>query len=110
MFRTFNVIGSKGGSNAGWRTRPQFDPDQADALFYPRYACETVRSHFWMGYWILKMNRIRWRIKADAAREQYCDVSLSTREAAARAAVRGTTAPSACESAVSALAGSGSVA
>ena len=33
-----------------------------------------------MGYWILKMNRVRWRIKADAARKQYSDLSLSKQE------------------------------
>ena len=87
-------------------------------VFYPRYAWETVRSHFWMGYWILKMDRVRRRIKGDANRRQYTDLSLSgqegeydalslftetrggqgavakkRQEAAARAAVRAATPP-----------------
>ena len=48
------------------RDRRPTMPARAPLVFYPRYAWETVRSHFWMGYWILKMNRVRWRIKADA--------------------------------------------
>jgi len=93
-------------------------PRESALVFYPRYAWETLRSHFWMGYWILRMNNVRRRIKADARRRQYSDVSLSAqdaefealslftqtrggedavakrrREAAARAAVRGGARP-----------------
>ena len=32
-------------------------PRENPLVFYPRFAWETVRSHFWMGYWILKMNQ-----------------------------------------------------
>jgi hypothetical protein len=56
-------------------------PRESALVFYPRYAWETVRSHFWMGYWILKMNNVRRRIKADPARKQYSDISLSTQDA-----------------------------
>ena len=62
------------------RDRRPTMPRESALVFYPRYAWETVRSHFWMGYWILKMNRVRWRIKADAARKQYTDLSLSRQE------------------------------
>src|SRR5262249_58238880 len=48
--------------------------------FYPRYAWETVRSHFWMAYWILRMNHVRRRIKADQARKQYTDLALAGQE------------------------------
>ena len=60
------------------RDRRPTMPRESALVFYPRFAWETVRSHFWMGYWILKMNRVRWRIKADAERKQYTDLSLST--------------------------------
>jgi len=33
-----------------------------------------------MGYWILKMDRARRRIKADAGRRQYTDLALSGQE------------------------------
>jgi hypothetical protein len=62
------------------RDRRPTMPRESALVFYPRYAWETVRSHFWMGYWILKMNRVRWRIKADSARKQYSDLSLSKQE------------------------------
>ena len=48
------------------RDRRPTMPRENPLVFYPRYAWETVRSHFWMGYWILKMDRSRRRIKADA--------------------------------------------
>jgi hypothetical protein len=56
-------------------------PRESALVFYPRYAWETLRSHFWMGYWILRMNNVRRRIKADARREQYTDIALSTHDA-----------------------------
>ena len=116
------------------RDRRPTMPRENALVFYPRFAWETVRSHFWMGYWILKMNRVRWRIKADTKRKQYTDLSLSTQnegefdalslftetrggqgavakkrqQAAARAAVRAAPVQSARESAVSALPRTGS--
>jgi len=33
-----------------------------------------------MGYWILKMDRVRRRIKGDAGRRQYTDLALSGQE------------------------------
>jgi hypothetical protein len=53
-------------------------PRESMLVFYPRFAWDTVRSHFWMGYWILRMNRVRRRIHADVARRQYTDLALST--------------------------------
>ena len=115
------------------RDRRPTMPRESALVFYPRYAWETVRSHFWMGYWILKINRVRWRIKKDAARRQYTDLSLSKeegeydalslftetrggqgavakkrQEAAARAAVRGASAPAVRPASVSALPRTGS--
>src|SRR4029079_13877771 len=55
-------------------------PRESALLFYPRYDWETVRSHFWMGYWIFRMNLVRWRIKGDAGRKHYTDISLSGQE------------------------------
>ena len=60
------------------RDRRPTMPRESALVFYPRYAWETVRSHFWMGYWLLRMNRARWRIKADAKRKAYTDLALST--------------------------------
>lgn len=40
-------------------------PRESMLVFYPRFAWDTVRSHFWMGYWILRMNSVRRRIHAD---------------------------------------------
>ena len=53
-------------------------PRESMLVFYPRFAWDTVRSHFWMGYWILRMNGVRRRIYADVARRQYTDLALST--------------------------------
>ncbi|MGE0851795.1 MAG: radical SAM protein [Hyphomicrobiaceae bacterium] len=55
-------------------------PRENPLIFYPRYLWETTRSHFWMGYWILRMNNVRRRIKKDAKRRQYTDLSLSTQD------------------------------
>jgi hypothetical protein len=55
-------------------------PRENPLTFYPRYAWETVRSHFWMAYWILRMNRVRGRIKADQARQHYTDLALAGHE------------------------------
>jgi len=102
------------------RDRRPTMPRESPLIFYPRYAWETVRSHFWMAYWILRMNHVRWRIKADQTRKQYTDLALAgqegefealslftetrggqgavakkRQEAAARAAVRAGAAPTA---------------
>jgi hypothetical protein len=60
------------------RDRRPTMPRENPLVFYPRYAWETVRSHYWMAYWILRMNRARRRIKADAKRNAYTDLALST--------------------------------
>jgi len=62
------------------RDRRPSMPRESPFTFYPRYAWETVRSHFWMAYWILRMNRVRRRIKADQARKQYTDLALAGQE------------------------------
>jgi hypothetical protein len=59
------------------RDRRPSMPRESPLTFYPRYAWETVRSHFWMAYWILRMNQVRRRIKADQARKQYTDLALA---------------------------------
>jgi hypothetical protein len=53
-------------------------PRESMLAFYPRFAWETVRSHFWMAYWIVRMNRVRRRIYADVRRRQYSDLALLT--------------------------------
>jgi hypothetical protein len=62
------------------RDRRPTMPRESALVFYPHYAWETVKSHFRMGYWILKMDRARRRIKADAGRRQYTDLALSGQE------------------------------
>ena len=62
------------------RDRRPSMPRESPFTFYPRYAWETVRSHFWMAYWILRMNRVRRRIKADQGRKQYTDLALAGQE------------------------------
>jgi hypothetical protein len=52
-------------------------PRESMLVFYPRFAWETVKSHFWMAYWILRMNSVRRRIKGDARRREYTDLALS---------------------------------
>jgi hypothetical protein len=44
--------------------------------FYPRFAWQTLRSHFWMGYWLLRMEAMRQRIKRE--RKRYADLALQT--------------------------------
>jgi hypothetical protein len=46
--------------------------------FYPRFAWQTLRSHFWMGYWLLRMEVIRQRIKLDPKHKDYADLALQT--------------------------------
>ena len=53
-------------------------PLESMLTFYPRFAWETIRSHFWMAYWIFRLNRVRRRIYADVTRRQYTDLALST--------------------------------
>jgi len=53
-------------------------PMERMLVFYPRFAWETIRSHFWMAYWFLRMNNARRRIHADARSRQYSDQSLAT--------------------------------
>ena len=53
-------------------------PLESMLTFYPRFAWETIRSHFWMAYWIIRLNRVRRRIYADGTRRQYTDLALST--------------------------------
>jgi hypothetical protein len=53
-------------------------PLESMLTFYPRFAWETIRSHFWMAYWIICLNSVRRRIYADGTRRQYTDLALST--------------------------------
>src|SRR5262245_32460988 len=59
------------------RDRRPSMPRESPLVFYPRYIWETARSHFWMAYWILRMNQVRWRIKGHQARKQYTDLALA---------------------------------
>ena len=55
--------------------RPGFARESMLA-FYPRYAFETLRAHFWMGYWLIRMARVRRRINHDPHRKAYFDLAL----------------------------------
>ena len=44
--------------------------------FYPRFAFETLRAHFWMGYWLVRMAVIRRRINHGLDRKAYADLAL----------------------------------
>ncbi len=57
--------------------RPSFARESMLA-FYPRYAFETLRAHFWMGYWLLRMALVRRRINRDPNRKAYSDLALET--------------------------------
>ena len=46
--------------------------------FYPRFAWDTLRSHFWMGYWLLRMEAMRQRIKLNSKHKDYADLALQT--------------------------------
>ncbi len=56
--------------------RPGFKRESMLA-FYPRFAFETARAHFWMAYWLLRMSLMRRRVNRDAAREPYSDLALT---------------------------------
>ena len=47
-------------------------------VFYPRFAWQTLRSHFWMGAWLLRMEAMRQRIKVDPKHKGYADLALKT--------------------------------
>jgi hypothetical protein len=55
--------------------RPSFARESMLA-FYPRYAFETLRAHFWMGYWLVRMAIVRRRINRDLDRKAYADLAL----------------------------------
>ncbi len=55
--------------------RPGFARESMLA-FYPRFAFETLRAHFWMGYWLLRMAAARRRINRDPQRKAYFDLAL----------------------------------
>ena len=57
--------------------RPSFARESMLA-FYPRFAFETLRGHFWMGYWLLRMAIVRRRINRDPQRKSYFDLALQT--------------------------------
>jgi hypothetical protein len=47
--------------------------------FYPRFAFQTLRSHFWMAYWLLRMDAMRRRVNRDSKRTTtYSDLALET--------------------------------
>ncbi len=46
--------------------------------FYPRFAFDTVRAHFWMAYWLARMAIMRWRVNRDTNRMAYSDLALET--------------------------------
>lgn len=53
-------------------------PRESILTFYPRFGWATMRSHFLMAYWLLRMNRVRRRICADVTRRQFTDQSLTS--------------------------------
>jgi len=57
--------------------RPGFARESMLA-FYARFGFETLRAHFWMGYWLLRMAAVRRRINRDCNRRAYTDLALQT--------------------------------
>jgi hypothetical protein len=57
--------------------RPGFAREPVLA-FYPRYFWETLRAHFWMAYWLLRMDVMRRRVNRDSRRMAYSDLALKT--------------------------------
>ncbi|MGO9809053.1 MAG: B12-binding domain-containing radical SAM protein [Rhodomicrobium sp.] len=55
--------------------RPGFARESMLA-FYPRFAFQTLRAHFWMGYWLVRMAAVRRRINHDPQRKAYFDLAL----------------------------------
>jgi hypothetical protein len=57
--------------------RPGFQRESMLA-FYPRLAFDAVRAHFWMAYWLLRMEIMRRRVNRDAKQTAYSDLALET--------------------------------
>ncbi len=57
--------------------RPGF-PRESMLSFYPRFALSTLRGHFWMAYWLLRLAAMRRRINSDPNRKAYFDLALET--------------------------------
>jgi hypothetical protein len=55
--------------------RPCF-PRESIFTFYVRYAYETVRAQFWLGYWLVRMAIVRRRINRDPNKKKYTDLAL----------------------------------
>jgi len=55
-------------------------PRENPFVFYPRYWGHVLAIQLRIGYWALRMNRIRRRIKADPKRRDYMDLSLTPPE------------------------------
>src|SRR5208337_399391 len=55
--------------------RPSF-PRESMLAFYPRFGFETLRAHFWMAYWLIRMAKVRRRINHDPNRKAYFDLAL----------------------------------
>lgn len=51
-------------------------PREPMLAFYPRFAFETLRAHFWMAYWLIRMDAMRRRINRDPNRKAYNDLAL----------------------------------
>jgi hypothetical protein len=51
-------------------------PRESVLSFYPRFAWETVRKHFWAAFWILQMSWRRRRIHRDPQRKSFSDLAL----------------------------------
>jgi hypothetical protein len=51
-------------------------PRESMFAFYPRFFWETLRGHFWMAYWLLRMDAMRRRVNRDSKRTAYSDLAL----------------------------------
>jgi hypothetical protein len=45
-------------------------------VFYARFAWQTLRSHFWMVYWLGRLELMRWMILRGQRRVPYRDLAL----------------------------------
>ena len=51
---------------------------ESPLVFYPRCLWEIVNHHFWMGYWLVRMGRVRRQIRSDKdAARAYTDLALT---------------------------------
>ncbi len=51
-------------------------PRESMLAFYSRYAFDTVRAHFWMAYWLIRMDAMRRRVNRGVNKNAHPDLAL----------------------------------